>query len=129
MKKLFDSLVDKVTKAAAKKVVESTTKRMVREAKETLFGTEDAKRSDAEADTAADEKRAVARAERRNEEAEREAADERALEALKKRRAEDARKLEEEREKLVRDREARLRRDSKEVDDELAALKKRLGKK
>ena len=106
MKKLFDSLVDRVTKAAAKKVVESTTQRMVREAKETLFGTEDEKRSDAEADAAADEKRAVARAERRKEEASRQAAAEREREALEARRAEDARKLEEEREKLVRDREA-----------------------
>jgi hypothetical protein len=145
---IFDELSDKMKKKAQEKALEAAkdrfvegVKQRVADAKEALFGDDDeegttrpeipTKESEAEEaerlarKKARDEKRAALEARKKElEEAERKEA-----EALAKKRAEEAERRRLEHEKMVRDFEQKKSREKAEVDDELAALKKRLGKK
>ena len=145
---IFDSLSDKMKKKAQEKALEAAKERFVEgvkqkvaDAKDVLFGDDEdgggtrpevpTKESEAEEAErlarrkARDEKRAALEARRKElEEAERKEA-----EALAKRLAEEAERKRLAHEKMVRDYEAKKVREKAEVEDEIAALKKRLGKK
>ncbi len=142
---IFDSFAGKMKKKAQDKALEAAKDRLVDgmkqrldDAKEALFGEEEEGKErpsvpepeDDEAGRAArkkarDEKRAELEARKRAlEEEEKKRAEEEA-----KRRAAEIERRKQEQEKLVRDYAAKKQREKVEVDDELAALKKRLGKK
>ncbi len=146
---IFDSFAGKMKKKAQDKALEAAKDRLVGgvkqrldDAKEALFGDDDEEGKDRpsvptskedEEDEATRAARKKARDEKRAElEARRRALEEeenkRAAEEAK-RRAEEIERRKREQEKLVRDYEAKKQREKVEVDDELAALKKRLGKK
>lgn len=106
MKKLFDGLMDKIAEKAAKQVVDRTKAR--------IFG-RDEEAPQKEADSA--------------EERETERESKARLEAEEKQKREEQLRLEKERAKAERERAESQARMEREVDDELAALKKKLGKR
>ena len=142
---IFDSLSDKMKKKAQEKALEAAKDRLVdgvkqrvQDAKEALFGEDDegGTRPDVptdEDDEAAQIARKKARDERRAElEARKKAVEEeerKRAEETAKRLAEEAERRKREHEKLVHTYEAKKQREKTEVDDELAALKKKFGKK